>query len=55
MMSERPRIFVSHSHEDDAFCQRLITDLRALLGEEAFQNWHHVRGNMRKWRRSVAA
>jgi formylglycine-generating enzyme required for sulfatase activity len=25
----RPRVFVSHSHQDDAFTQRLVTDLRA--------------------------
>ena len=26
---------MSHSHEDDAFCQRLVADLRARLGEDA--------------------
>jgi WD40 repeat protein len=34
-MSEGPSIFVSHCREDDAFCQRLITDLRVTLGAEA--------------------
>lgn len=39
-----PRIFVSHSHEDDAFCLRLIGDLRARLGEDAV--WYDTSGGL---------
>lgn len=37
-----PRIFVSHSHTDDVFGQRLIADLRTILGEEAV--WYDANG-----------
>ena len=39
---DAPRIFVSHSHEDHAFCVRLIGDLRARFGEEAV--WYDASG-----------
>ena len=54
--SSTPRIFVSHSHEDDAFCRRLIGDLRARLGEEAV--WYDASGGLHGgddwWERIVA-
>ncbi len=43
-MSETPRIFVSHSHEDDIFCQRLVADLRAQLGDDAV--WFDTSGGL---------
>lgn len=43
-MSEAPRIFVSHSHEDDAFCQRLVSDLRLRLGDDAV--WFDTSGGL---------
>lgn len=55
-MGETPRIFVSHSHADDAFCQRLISDLRAQLGEDAV--WYDSSGGLHGgdewWERIVA-
>lgn len=43
-MSETPRIFVSHSHEDDDFCRKLIADLRARLGDDAV--WYDTSGGL---------
>lgn len=37
-------LFVSHSHEDDPFCLRLIADLRANLGVEAV--WYDTSGGL---------
>ncbi len=52
-----PRIFVSHSHMDDAFGQRLIADLRRDLGSEDAV-WYDVSGGLHGgdawWRRIVA-
>ncbi len=49
-------LFVSHSHEDDAFCQRLIADLRTHLGEDAV--WYDASGGLHGsddwWDRIVA-
>src|SRR5262245_44671308 len=49
-------LFVSHSHEDDAFCRRLIDDLRANLGEDAV--WYDTSGGLHGsddwWDRMVA-
>jgi formylglycine-generating enzyme required for sulfatase activity len=39
-----PRIFVSHSHVDDAFGKRLVGDLRARLGEDAV--WYDASGGL---------
>ncbi len=39
-----PRIFVSHAHQDDAFCLRLIADLRERLGEDAV--WYDTSGGL---------
>ena len=33
-------LFVSYSHADDRFCQRLIVDLRVNLGEDAV--WYDI-------------
>jgi hypothetical protein len=35
MATTAPRLFVSHSHEDDAFCRRLVADLRANLARNS--------------------
>lgn len=49
-------LFVSHSHHDDAFGQRLVTDLRAHLGEDAV--WYDASGGLHGgdewWIRTVA-
>lgn len=34
------RIFVSHSHEDDAWCRALVNALRASLGHDAAAVWY---------------
>jgi WD40 repeat protein len=41
-METGSRLFVSHSHEDDAFCRRLVADLRARLGDDAV--WYDSSG-----------
>jgi WD40 repeat protein len=41
-MPESAGIFVSHSHEDGAFCLELIGDLRTRLGEDAV--WYDTSG-----------
>ena len=55
-MATTPRLFISHSHEDDAFCRRLIADLRANLGEDAV--WYDTSGGLHGsddwWDRIVA-
>lgn len=43
-MPDSAGIFVSHSHEDDAFCLELIGDLRARLGKEAV--WYDTSGGL---------
>lgn len=40
------RIFVSHSHKDDAFGRRLVGDLRAVLGEDSAV-WYDASGGLR--------
>lgn len=56
-MASVPRLFVSHSHEDDVFCQRLVADLRAGLGEEDAV-WYDTSGGLHGgdawWDRIVA-
>ena len=54
-----PRIFVSHSHEDSAFCLKLVAALRARLGEDAV--WydesggeHGLQGGEAWWDKIVA-
>jgi hypothetical protein len=42
-MPESAGIFISHSHEDGAFCLELIGDLRARLGEDAV--WYDTSGH----------
>ncbi len=37
-----PRLFISHSHEDAAFCLKLVADLRARLGDDAV--WYDTSG-----------
>ncbi|HEX6800134.1 MAG TPA: SUMF1/EgtB/PvdO family nonheme iron enzyme [Ktedonobacterales bacterium] len=32
--SDTPRVFVSHSHEDDQYCHDFVAELRALLGSD---------------------
>src|SRR5215472_15957434 len=55
-MSDSAGVFVSHSHEDAAFCLELIGDLRARLGEEAV--WYDSSGGLHGsdawWDRIVA-
>lgn len=41
-----PRIFVSHSHEDSAFCLKLVADLRARLGDDAV--WYDTSGGQHR-------
>ena len=55
-MSATPRLFVSHSHEDDGFCLRLIADLRTRLGEEAvsYDTSGGLHGGDRWWERIIA-
>lgn len=43
-MQDTPRIFVSHSSEDDEFCLRLIADLRSELGEDGI--WYDMSGGL---------
>jgi tetratricopeptide (TPR) repeat protein len=43
-MPESAGIFVSHSHEDGAFCLELIGDLRTRLGEDAV--WYDASGGL---------
>jgi hypothetical protein len=54
-MSALPTIFVSHSHQDDAFGKRIVEDLRARLGQEAV--WYDSAGGLHGgdewWRRIV--
>lgn len=49
-------LFVSHSHQDDPFCLRLIADLRANLGEDAV--WYDTSGGLQGgndwWNRIIA-
>ncbi len=51
-----PRIFISHSHHDNAFGQQLVADLRGLLGEDAV--WYDASGGLHGgdewWDRIVA-
>ncbi|HEY7339297.1 MAG TPA: toll/interleukin-1 receptor domain-containing protein, partial [Ktedonobacterales bacterium] len=51
-----PHIFVSHSHRDDEFGMRLISELRTRLGEEAV--WYDSSGGLHGgdewWNRIVA-
>lgn len=42
----RPRIFISHSHADDAFGQRLAADLRRELGDDDAV-WYDASGGLR--------
>jgi hypothetical protein len=52
-----PRIFVSHSHADDAFGGRLIADLRRDLGSEEAV-WYDVSGGLHggdAWWRTIVA
>ena len=37
-----PRLFISHSHENAAFCLKLVADLRARLGDDAV--WYDASG-----------
>jgi formylglycine-generating enzyme required for sulfatase activity len=50
-----PRIFVSHSHHDNAFGVQLVTDLRRALGNDDDAVWYDVRGGLHGgdawWRR----
>ena len=39
-----PRIFVSHSHKDDAFTQRLVSDLR-LAGAQVWVDISDIMAN----------
>jgi tetratricopeptide (TPR) repeat protein len=53
---DTPRIFVSHSHQDDEFGVRLVSALRARLGEDAV--WYDSSGGLHGgdewWNRIVA-
>jgi ribonuclease BN (tRNA processing enzyme) len=40
-----PRIFISHSHKDNAFGLHLVKDLRAQMGEDAI--WYDISGGLR--------
>jgi len=37
----QPRVFVSHSHEDDAFCRALVAGLRA-AGADVWYDEHNL-------------
>jgi hypothetical protein len=56
-MPEPARIFVSHSHQDNAFSVRLVEKLRAALGGDAPAVWYDVSGGLHGgdewWRRIV--
>ncbi len=43
-MPTAPKVFISHSHRDNAFGLRLIADLRAQLGDDAI--WYDVSGGL---------
>jgi formylglycine-generating enzyme required for sulfatase activity len=52
-----PRVFVSHSHQDNDFGGRLVQDLRRALGGDETAVWYDVAGGLRGgdawWRKIV--
>lgn len=57
-MPEPVGIFVSHSHQDNAFGVRLVQDLRAALGGDESAVWYDVSGGLHggdEWWRKIVA
>jgi hypothetical protein len=57
-MPEPARIFVSHSHQDNAFGVRLVQDLRAALGGDEAAVWYDASGGLHggdEWWRKIVA
>jgi len=53
-----PRIFVSHSHQDNTFGFQLVADLRAAIGADEDTVWYDARGGLHggdAWWRTIEA